>query len=124
MVTQFSYAVRNVSHSSTPIFSAVAAVELVFLLVDTEPAGAAAFEFAGAAFLFVSAFVQESTKRPVKIHIIKRRDFDIGVVLPDPEWQSAPIIHPRPNNLYISVNFSWRPLQVEVSELHWRASSM
>jgi hypothetical protein len=30
-----------------------------------------------AAFRFVSVFAQASTKRPVKIHNIKRRDFDI-----------------------------------------------
>jgi hypothetical protein len=68
--------VRKLSHSSIPIFSAVAvAPSLPFLLVETVAAGAGAASFA---FLFVSgAFAQESTKRPVKIHIIKRRDLDI-----------------------------------------------
>src|SRR6185369_363715 len=83
------------SHSSTPIFSAVAAVELVFRLVTTEPAGAGAVEFdvpMALAFLFVSALEQASTKIPVKIHIIKRRDFDI-LVLRESGWQSAQIIH-------------------------------
>jgi len=60
----------------------VAAVELVFLLVTTEPAGAGAVEFAALvfAFLFVSAFEQASTRRPVRRHIIRRRDFDISVL--------------------------------------------
>ena len=64
------------------------APSLPFLLVDTVaagagvPAGTTAF-----AFLFVSgAFAQESTMRPVKIHIIKRRDLDILVL---PEFQDG-----------------------------------
>lgn len=64
--------------------------ELVFRLVTTEPAGAGAVEFDGAtafAFLFVSAVLpQASTKRPVKIVIIKRRDLDILVL---PEFRMA-----------------------------------
>jgi hypothetical protein len=56
-------------------------------LVVTEPAGAAV-EFAVPvfAFLFVSAFEQASTKRPVRIHDIKRRDLDIWVL---PEFRVA-----------------------------------
>jgi hypothetical protein len=54
------------------------------LFVVTEPAGAGAVEFAVPvfAFLFVSAFEQASTKRPARIHDIKRRDLDI-LVLPE-----------------------------------------
>ena len=61
-----------------PIFSAPG--ELVFLFVTTEAAGAGVVEFAAVAFafLFVSADLpQASTKRPVRRHIIKRRDLDI-----------------------------------------------
>ena len=85
-----SYSVRNLSHSSTPILSAAAMLELVFLLVDTVPAGAGEFAFDGAmaAFLFVSDLAQDSTKSPVRIHNIKRRDFDISV-LQGSGWQSA-----------------------------------
>src|ERR1041384_7848649 len=98
--TQLSYSVRNLSHSSTPTLSAAAMVELVFLLVTTEPAGAGEFAFDGAraAFLFVSDLAHDSTKRPVRIHSIKRRDFDISV-LRGSGWHSAQIIHLRPSDL-------------------------
>jgi len=90
-----------------PILSAPG--ELVFLLVTTEAAGAGALAFAGAAefaFLFVSAVLpQASTKRPVKRHIIKRRDLDISVL---PEFRMAK----RADNITLC------PLHVADSVLH------
>ena len=88
--TQLSYAVRKLSHSAIPIFSCALAVVLVF--VAGVLAGAAEFVLAGATLRFVSDLAQASTRRPVKIHNIKRRDFDI-IVLRFAGWQSAQIIH-------------------------------
>jgi hypothetical protein len=56
-------------------------------------AGADEFVAAGATLRFVSDLAQASTRRPVKRHNIKRRDFDI-IVLRFAGWQSAQIIHP------------------------------
>lgn len=69
---QFSYAVRKVSHSGTPIESPVAAV-----VAGALGAGAALLVFAGA-FLFVSLPPpQATTSKPINTQNIKRRVLDI-----------------------------------------------
>jgi hypothetical protein len=81
----------KLSHSAIPIFSP--ALALVLVVEAGEVAGAAEFVPAGAAALrLVSDLAQASTRRPVKRHNIKRRDFDI-IVLRFAGWQSAQIIH-------------------------------
>ena len=78
------------SHSAIPIFAFALAVE--FVVLAGVLAGADEFVAAGATLRFVSDLAQASTRRPVKIHNIKRRDFDI-IVLRFAGWQSAQIIH-------------------------------
>ena len=81
----------KLSHSAIPILSP--ALALVLVVDAGVVAGADEFVPAGAAVLrLVSDFAQASTRRPVKRHNIKRRDFDI-IVLRFAGWQSAQIIH-------------------------------
>ena len=77
------------SHSAIPTCSPVLAV-----VAAGELAGTGVLVLVGAtAFLFVSVEgAQANTNKPVRIHDIRRRDFDI-LFLPVQEWQSAPIIH-------------------------------
>ena len=72
----------KLSHSAIPTLSPATALAFLFVVVEGVPAGAAAelVPDGASALRFVGA-EQASTNRPVRMHAIKRKNFDI-LILP------------------------------------------